>query len=227
MIGGSTSPILQPLRTIAGAGGGGSDSSDNVSAGGTTTTGPEGAVDRPRRTTTTVEGATTTTHRPSRTTTTVAGATTTIASGGDNTVPPSPIGNCKSGDLAYSTGTSKSSYKPNDAVEISVTVRNASRVPCYAPAPCGVSAWASVEDTSGATLWKNSPKSTACSNPPPSSPLLNPNDSHNYGVVGSWNQIVCPAGDACAGPHAAPGTYRATARRGSATAAGATFALRG
>ncbi|HZN14553.1 MAG TPA: hypothetical protein VFB78_09825 [Acidimicrobiales bacterium] len=223
MVGGSTSPILQPLRTIAGAGGGGG--SDNLSAGGTTTTASADADNKhPRRTTTTAAGATTSTNA-SRTTTTAAGNTTSTPVGG--TVPPSPIGNCKAGDLAYSTNTAKPSYRPNGPVDISITVRNATNRPCYAPAPCGITAWASVEDTSGATVWKNSPASTPCPNPPPSSPLLNPNDTHNYGTVAVWNQIVCPDGDGCSGAHAPAGTYRAVARRGSATAAGVTFALRG
>jgi hypothetical protein len=221
MLGGTTSPILHPLRTIAGAGGGGSD---NVSADETTTTtSPDDAVNRTQRSTSTVPGATTTTRAP-RTTTTAGGPVATSAAG---TAPTSPIGNCKAADLAYTTHTSKPAYRPNDAVEISITVRNSSTRPCYAPPPCGINAWASVEDTSGATVWKNSPASTPCPNPAPSTPLLNPNDSHNYGIVATWNQLVCPNGDGCGGPHAPAGTYRATARRGTATGAGVTFALRG
>jgi hypothetical protein len=227
MIAGPTSTVLHPLRTIAGAAGvGGNNSDDNGSSNQTTTTDAVTAAgNHPGRTTTTVAGATTTTRHSSRTTTTVAGATTTSAvSGGGGDPAPPPIVDCKSGDLAYSTATNKSSYRPNEQVTISMKARNASDRPCYAPNACGIGPWASVEDSSGVLVWKNSPKTSSCAGA--TQPLLNPHDTHDYGTVGVWNQLVCPQGDGCTGSHAAVGTYRAIARRGSTTAGGVTFALR-
>jgi hypothetical protein len=227
MVGGTTSTVLHPLRTLAGIDSGGSNNGDATSGDVTTTTSADSALAKGHRTTTTEDGVTTT--RVPRPTTTVAGATTSVPSGGGggNTPPPtSPIGACKSTDLVYTTRTNKGSYRPNEQVGIELLVRNASNRPCRAPGPCGVGPWASIENTAGATIWKNAPKAVGCTNPPPESPLLNPSDSHNYGTVASWNQLICPDGDGCEGAHAQPGTYRAIAHRGAVTASGITFALR-
>ncbi len=230
MIGGTTSTVLQPLRTLADVAGVGGGSGEDNAAGATTTTDASAAAAGTRRTTTTAADGTTTTRRPSRTTTTAnSSATTTSLGGGGGTTPPptSPIGDCRAGALSYSTRTNKGSYRANEQVGIELIVRNASTRPCYAPGPCGDGPWASIEDTEGNVIWKNSPKAVGCTKPEPRPPLLNPSDSHNYGTVGSWNQLVCPAGDGCTGPQAQPGTYRATAHRGAANASGITFALRG
>jgi hypothetical protein len=107
-------------------------------------------------------------------------------------------------------------------------VRNASDRPCYVPSGCGSGAWASVTNSEGTTVWQNSAHLVGCTKPA-TQPLLNPGDSHDYGVVGSWNQTVCPNPndtDGCPGERTAVGTYTAAAHRGSATVTPATIALR-
>jgi hypothetical protein len=230
MIGGTESTVLHPLRTLAGISGG-SANDDNTGGTTTTTSASSEAATKSRRTTTTdANDATTTTKRATTPTTTVrpsVAPTTPPAGNTGGTPPTSPIGNCKANDLDYTTRTNKPAYRPNEQVGVELVVRNKSNVPCYAPNACGVSPWVSIEDTAGAVIWKNSPKTVTCGKPAPTPPLLNPNDAHNYGTVASWNQLVCPDGDGCAGPHAVAGTYSAQAHRGDTNAGGVVFALRG
>jgi hypothetical protein len=223
MIGGTTSTVLQPLRTITGSGGGGSNSVNASDE--TTTTAALGAKATSRRTSPAAAGSTATTQRAGHSATTAASPPATTAGGG--TPIPTAIGNCKTNDIEFTTHTNKGTYRPNESVAISLAVRNSGQMPCYAPGPCGTGPWATVtNNTTGEVVWKTTPKSTSCANPPPSPPLLNPNDTYDYGTIATWNQIVCPNGDGCSGAHAPIGSYSAIGHRNSIDAQPATFALR-
>ncbi len=225
MIAGPTSTVLQPLRTIAGAGGGGGN--DNLKTDETTSSTTElSFLDEASGTTVPASngsGATATTRRSSGPTTTAAArpTTTTPGSPGGGSAPPptSPIGACKAGELSYATSTNKSTYRPNETVDIRMVVRNGSDRPCYAPAACGAPLSASVTNSEGATVWSGSARTTSCGSTGSNTVLVNPHETLGYGSVGSWDQTS-------GGAHAPVGSYRATAKRGSTTASGATFALR-
>jgi hypothetical protein len=224
MVSGPTASVLQPLRTIAGAGGGGGGESVKTDTTSTTAADSvdDGKSDNGRQTSAAAKN-TTTTHKP-RTTTTVAPVSTTMD---PNTPPPtSPLGPCKTDNLSYSTATNKSSYRGGDTVDISLRVHNGGDRPCYVPAGCGVALSARVDNANtGATVWRGTSKTTPCGVEGKSGPLLNGHDTYSYGVVGSWNQNQC-MGDNCTGDPAPLGTYIAIASRGSTAGSGATFALR-
>jgi hypothetical protein len=224
MIGGPTATVLQPLRTIAGAGGGGGSDSGSVKADeATTTTVKESDEQRALRKTT----ARTTKSADGTATTAAAGTNPTTAptaapGGGSTATTTEAIADCKAADLTYATLTNKSTYSAGDTVDISLRVRNTSDRPCYAPVGCGVPLGAKVVNGEGATVWSGEATSN-CSQPRTSGPLLGPRDAYNYGIVGQWDQHVCTDGTCV---RAATGSYQAIGRRGNANGSAATFGLR-
>ena len=131
---------------------------------------------------------------------------------------------CPASALDYSTVTDRSSYTRGQPVTISLVVHNHSNRPCDGPGPCGVGPWASVQTTSGATVWQSHPIAVACSNPPPAPPRLAPGQSVTY-QAGTWNQVVCASSSSSCSSQAAPGTYRAIAHRGNVNAAATRFTI--
>jgi hypothetical protein len=225
-IAGSTSPLVHPIQVLTG-----SNHSDNNKASATTTSTTEAPDVALGPSTTVGAGASPTAKRSGSGTAAVpSGGSTVVTSGNtDDTPPTSPLGDCKTADLRYVTATNKSSYRANELVDISLRVRNAGDRPCYVPSACSAGAWASVQRSSdGATVWENSSHLVGCTKPA-TQPLLNPGDTHDYGLVGSWNQTDCPNPgdtDGCDGTRSAVGTYTATAHRGNTVASPATIALR-
>jgi hypothetical protein len=186
----------------------------------TTTTRPsEEALSKSNRTTTTVQGVTTTTRKPRGSTTTSStpgGSSTTQPHATTTTAPGTPA--CGRTDLVYSSKTDRTTYGPKQTVTVSLVARNTSTRTCTAPSTCGITGWASVQNTgTGATVWKNNPVAITCTNPPPAPPRLGPGQSADY-PVGVWDQSVCPSGDGCGGSHAPAGSYNATAHRGTVNA---------
>lgn len=216
MISGPTTAVLQPLRTVTGAGGGESSHDVHATDETSSTTSPETPGNTRQS-----DGAaapTATTRHSATTTTAAAGpATTSVSTAGTTPPPTSPISDCK--DLVWTTATNKSSYRGGDTVEISLHARNTGEHPCYAPRPCGVAISATVTNSEGAVVWQGPSSMTRCDFGT-TAPMIAPRDSYSYGTAGSWNQVG-PSGS-----RAPLGTYRAAARRGTTTANGATFALR-
>jgi hypothetical protein len=222
MIGGPTSTVLHPLSTITGAvTGGGSNEVSATDQTSTTSVDPDdpdspNPPDRPAK-----GGAKTATTRSASSATTVAPSSSTPTSAapvaGTTPPPTSPVGACKAGDLTWTTATNKNSYRAGDTVTISMHARNSSDRPCYAPRPCGAAMSATVTDYEGNPVWQSGSTTTPCDFGT-TTPLLNPHDSYSYGTAGSWDQMAN-------GSRAPAKSYRVTARRGTTTANGATFAL--
>lgn len=234
-VSGATSPLVHPLQVLTGTTHNSSDNNSSSVSTTTSTTAPDGPdvdVADGAHTSSTAAGAPSgaPSHKVSSQTATTVATASTVASGGNtnDTPPTSPIGDCKSGDLRYTTTTDKTSYRAGDTVDISLHVRNGGDRPCYIPSACSSGVWASVQNSEGTTVWQNSSHYVGCTKPATQS-LLNPNDGHDYGVVGSWTQNNCPdaaSTTGCSGDRVPIGTYTATAHRGNVAATSATIALR-